>query len=155
MKFCNPSWLDIEPDSDLPSAGCQRLVTWLQTVVCKQSHESLIGQCEDNITQRFLLVSLLWYQMALMDNSPILSKNLYSGLSSLLIHWKYMLFWISISHTFTKVKAKIILLSEIDVVCDHLQHTKKLFVTNSVQNYILNTLRQTSKIYLEWSSQLM
>ena len=90
-----------------------------------------------------------------MDNSPILSKNLYSGLSSLLIHWKYMLFWISISHTFTKVKAKIILLSEIDVVCDHLQHTKKLFVTDSVQNYILNTLRQTSKIYLEWSSQLM
>ena len=52
----------------------------------------------------------------------------------------------------------------LDVVCDRLKHTKKCFVTNrelswafciyipsSASNNFLNTLRQTSKIYLEWT----
>ena len=56
----------------------------------------------------------------------------------------------------------------LDVACDHLKHTKKCFVTNRehswafymyilsiVLNYFLNTLRQTSKTYLEWTLQLM
>ena len=56
----------------------------------------------------------------------------------------------------------------LDVFCNHLKHTKKCFVTNRghswafyvyiqsiVSNYFLNTLRQTSKIYLEWTLQLM
>ena len=56
----------------------------------------------------------------------------------------------------------------LDVVRDYLKHAKKCFVTNPehswaiymyiqsiVSNYFLNTLRQTSNIYLKWSLQLM
>ena len=40
-----------------------------------------------------------------------------------------MLFCISTGHTFIKVTESIKLVHEIDAVCDHLKHTKKLLVT--------------------------
>ena len=39
-----------------------------------------------------------------------------------------MLFWVSTGHTFIKVTETIKLVYEIDVVCDHLKHTKNLLV---------------------------
>ena len=56
----------------------------------------------------------------------------------------------------------------LDVVCAHLKHGKKYFITNQehswafciyiqsiMSKYFLNPLRQTSNIYLEWSLQLI
>ena len=41
-----------------------------------------------------------------------------------------MLCWIITGHTFIKVTETIKLVQEIDVVCDHLKHVKKLLVAN-------------------------
>ena len=43
---------------------------------------------------------------------------------------KCMLFGISTGHAFIKITETIKMVPEIDVVCDHLKHTKKLLVTN-------------------------
>ena len=38
----------------------------------KLPHESLIGQCKHNVTQGFLLVSLLWNEKVAFGKSPVL-----------------------------------------------------------------------------------
>ena len=68
-------------------------------MMCKQPDDSSIGQCEHNITQGFLLASLLWYQKVVFNKSPILSLSLYLALFFISIHQQYMLFWIGIGHT--------------------------------------------------------
>ena len=59
---------------------------------------------------------------------------------------------IRIGHTLIKVKGKIKFVYEIDLVCDHLLHNKKLFVTNrgppELSLYIFKPVcRTTSEIY--------
>ena len=99
--------------------------------MCKQPDESLIGQCEHNITQGFLLVSLLWYQKVVFDKSPMLSLSLYLGLFFISIHQQCILFWIGIDTLWWKlIRGKIKLVHEVDLVCDHLHNTKRLWVTN-------------------------
>ena len=64
--------------------ACHITARW--TVIWKQPDESSIWQCEHNITLKFLLVSLLWYQMVLFDKSPMLSLSWYFGLFLISIH---------------------------------------------------------------------
>ena len=87
--------------------------------VFKKPDESLIGQCKHNITQRFLLVSLLWYRKVDFDKSLILSSSLYLELFFISIHQQCMVFWIGIGHTLMEGKMEIKLVHEIDLVCDH------------------------------------
>ena len=95
----------------------------------KWPDESLIGQCEHNITQGFLLVSLLSYQKDDFVKFPIIIKFvfrafLYLNLSSL--HVILNRYW---ANTLIKVTMKIKLLHEIDLVCDHLKNTKRKLQT--------------------------
>ena len=62
----------------------------------------LIGECERNRTQAFPRCYLLIYQEDLTGKFSMLSKNCIQDFP----------------------------LSEIDVVCDNIKHTKKFFVTN-------------------------
>ena len=52
-----------------------------------------------------------------------------------------MLFWISFSHGFINVKGKIKLVPEIDLVCDWLLYTEKLFVTNRKPQLFVYTFK--------------
>ena len=79
---------------------------------------------------RVLLVSLLWYQKVVFDKSLIFSKILYLGLYFRAIHQQCMLFWIGNGGTLIEFKREIKLVHEIDLVCDHLHHTKGLLITN-------------------------
>ena len=83
--------------------------------MCKQPDESLIGQYEHNTSQRFLLVSLLWYQKLVFGKFSILSKSLYLGLSFISIHQQFMLFWISIGCILIKITSEIKLVPETDL----------------------------------------
>ena len=101
-KFYNPSWLDIW--AFLLLAILCSMPRGLQhncKVKGKQPNESLIGQCEQKITQGFLLVSLLWYQKVVFDKSPILSfyHLLYLGLFFISIHQECMFFTIGFGCT--------------------------------------------------------
>ena len=130
-KFYNPSWLDIW--AFLLLAILCSMPRGLQhncKVKGKQPNESLIGQCEQKITQGFLLVSLLWYQKFVFDKSPILSYSLYLGIFFISIHQQWMLFWLGIGHTLIKFKGKIELVHEIDLASDHVSYTNRLLVTN-------------------------
>ena len=98
--------------------------------MCRQPDESLTGQCKHNITQGFLLVSLLWYQKVVFGKCLTLSSSLYSGISFIAIHQQCILFWTGIGHTLIEVRREIKLVHEIDLVCDHLQHTKRLSIKN-------------------------
>ena len=120
-KFYNLSWLDI-------------WTFWLLATPCsmprglqhnckvngRQPNESLIGQCEQKITQGLLLVSLLWYQKVVFDKSPNLSLIFYLGFLFISIHQQWMMFWIDIGHTLIKFRGKVELVYEIDLVSDHL-----------------------------------
>ena len=59
-----------------------------------------------------------------------------------------MLFLISTGHTFIKVTETVKLVHEIDVVCDHLKHTKKLLVTNREPPELYIHLNQCAELLL-------
>ena len=65
----------------------------------KQPDESLIGQCEHNITQGFLLVSLYDIQRLFLTNLQYYQKVCISFIS---IHQQCMLFSIGIDHALLK-----------------------------------------------------
>ena len=96
----------------------------------KWPDESLIGQCEHNITQGFLLVSLLSYQKAVFVKLPIIIKFVFRDflyLNSSSLHMVLNRYW---AHALIKVIAKIKLVHEVDLVCNHLKNTKIKLVTN-------------------------
>ena len=66
---------------------------------------------QHSLVQAFLSIPLLW------------SKRSYWNISSIII--KFVFLWISEYHTFINIWGKIILLPEIDIVCNHLYHTAK------------------------------
>ena len=45
-----------------------------------------MGEYEHDMAQGIILESFIWYQKDRFDKSSVLSKKLYSGLSSLLIY---------------------------------------------------------------------
>ena len=55
---------------------------------------------------------------------------MYLGLYFRAIHQQCMLFWIGNGGTLIEFKREIKLVHEIDLVCDHLHHTKGLLITN-------------------------
>ena len=85
----------------------------------------MIGQCEHNITQGFLLVLLLWYQK-IVDKSPILSLSLYLGLFFISIHQQCMLFRIGIGHTLINVMERKNQVGAWSRSCLWLYHIKRL-----------------------------
>ena len=96
----------------------------------KWPDESLIGQCEHNITQGFLLLSLLSYQKVVFVKLPIITKFIFRAflyLNSSSLHVVLNRYW---AHTLIKVIGKIKLVHEVDLVCDHLKNTKIKLVTN-------------------------
>ena len=93
----------------------------------KWPDESLIGQCEHNITQGFLLVSLLSYQKVVFAKLPIIIKFVFRAflyLNSSSLHVVLNRYW---AHTLIKVIGKIKLVHEVDLVCDHLKNGKIKF----------------------------
>ena len=148
--------------------------------MCNQPDKSLIGQCEHNRSKGFLSHRLIWTQnnprvhlgviyydikKILLTNLSILSKNLHLGLSSILIHSERLFFRI-ISHTFINVKWKIMLLkymlpvttfSKPKLFCNKPTAVLSSLYVHLIQcvKLLLNTLKQTSKNYLEWSWYLM
>ena len=75
--------------------------------MCKQLDEPLIGQCEHNITQGFLLVLLLCYQKD-VNKSPILSLSLYLGLLNLnpsIVHVILNWYWAQLDKRYEEGKS--------------------------------------------------
>ena len=96
----------------------------------KYLDESLIGQCEHNITQAFLLVSLLSYGKVIFVKFSIIIKFVFRAflyLNSSSLHVILNRYWAT---TLIKVTGKIKLVHEIDLICDHSKKTKTKLVTN-------------------------
>ena len=64
--------------------------------MCKKPDDSLIGQCENNITQGLLLVSLLWNQKIVFGKSQMLSQFVFRAflyLNSSTVHFVLNWYW--------------------------------------------------------------
>ena len=123
-------------------------------VMWKKPDESLIGQCDHNITQGFLLLSLLWYQKIIFAKFSIIkfafSVFLYQNSSSLDVAlnrywaptlisysekqigaWNRSCLWPFVGHQ--------------EKVTNLESRERSLYSFKTVHNYFWNSLRQTSK----------